>query len=241
MGTKDNYFLPRQFVTNGCDDESFGDRLKGRNDPPQLVGKLTSCLNNSDLMKELETSWSPPMDMHERNNYKEDNSDLMKELETSCSPPEDMHERNNYKEDASEGNICTEETDCVSNTDSKRVNRSPLKISLACCNGYRKEVNEAAANGFISTKKYRNENDRKCSKNSQENRTKGIKVPNLNLPLNEIHMGIERSPFYDRTNVSYKVTVPENTGKWQCPQKPKPDVGPPLKQLRLTQWVRRVQ
>ncbi|KAK7406303.1 hypothetical protein VNO78_07926 [Psophocarpus tetragonolobus] len=30
------------------------------------------------------------------------------------------------------------------------------------------------------------------------------------------------------------------TGKWQCPQKRKPDVGPAMKQLRLERWVRRV-
>ncbi|ESW28570.1 hypothetical protein PHAVU_002G000400 [Phaseolus vulgaris] len=29
------------------------------------------------------------------------------------------------------------------------------------------------------------------------------------------------------------------TGKWQCPQKRKPDVGPVMKQLRLERWVRR--
>ncbi|KAK4389607.1 hypothetical protein Sango_2297700 [Sesamum angolense] len=31
----------------------------------------------------------------------------------------------------------------------------------------------------------------------------------------------------------------ESTGKWCCPQKNKPSLGPPLKQLRLEQWVRR--
>ncbi|KAF5186641.1 Choline transporter-like protein [Thalictrum thalictroides] len=214
MGTKDNCLLQRPFVANGCDDESFGGSLKGRNDPPQLVGCLTSCMNNSNLMKDLDTS---------------------------CSSPKYLHDRNNYKEDASEGNSCTKETDYRSNTDLERVNRSPFNISLSCCNDNGKEVNECAANGFISTKKRTNENARKFFKDFQENHTRCVKAPRLNLPLNEVHTGIERSPLYDRTNVSYKMTVPENTGKWRCPQKGKPDLGPPLKQLRLTQWVRRVQ
>ncbi|XP_051116997.1 uncharacterized protein LOC127241817 [Andrographis paniculata] len=30
-----------------------------------------------------------------------------------------------------------------------------------------------------------------------------------------------------------------DTGEWQCPQKNKPNLGPPMKQVRLEQWVRR--
>nr|XP_043630901.1 uncharacterized protein LOC122602258 isoform X2 [Erigeron canadensis]XP_043630902.1 uncharacterized protein LOC122602258 isoform X2 [Erigeron canadensis] len=30
--------------------------------------------------------------------------------------------------------------------------------------------------------------------------------------------------------------VDEHSGKWKCPQKRKPDIGPPLKQLRLGKW-----
>lgn len=32
----------------------------------------------------------------------------------------------------------------------------------------------------------------------------------------------------------------EITGKWRCPQRNKPNHGPPLKQVRLEQWVHRV-
>ncbi|KMT14128.1 hypothetical protein BVRB_4g079500 [Beta vulgaris subsp. vulgaris] len=34
--------------------------------------------------------------------------------------------------------------------------------------------------------------------------------------------------------------VPEVAGKWRCPQKDKPDTGPPMKQLRLERWVHRI-
>ncbi|KAL9433886.1 hypothetical protein AB3S75_028680 [Citrus x aurantiifolia] len=32
----------------------------------------------------------------------------------------------------------------------------------------------------------------------------------------------------------------EVTGKWRCPQKGKPSLSPPLKQLRLERWIHRV-
>ncbi|KAG8082945.1 hypothetical protein GUJ93_ZPchr0014g47064 [Zizania palustris] len=54
--------------------------------------------------------------------------------------------------------------------------------------------------------------------------------------------GSRRSPLADRTNVSEVAAgpAPELRGKWKCPRKGKPSIGPPLKQLRLAQWVRRV-
>uniref|UniRef100_A0A0E0MEC0 Uncharacterized protein n=1 Tax=Oryza punctata TaxID=4537 RepID=A0A0E0MEC0_ORYPU len=52
-----------------------------------------------------------------------------------------------------------------------------------------------------------------------------------------------RSPLADMTNVSEVAAAPTTTeigGKWKCPRKGKPYVGPPLKQLRLGQWLRRL-
>lgn len=52
-----------------------------------------------------------------------------------------------------------------------------------------------------------------------------------------------RSPLADMTNVSEVADAPTATeirGKWKCPRKGKPYVGPPLKQLRLGQWLRRL-
>ncbi|KAF0895288.1 hypothetical protein E2562_008600 [Oryza meyeriana var. granulata] len=50
-----------------------------------------------------------------------------------------------------------------------------------------------------------------------------------------------RSPLADMTNVSEVAAAPstEICGKWKCPRKGKPYVGPPLKQLRLEQWNER--
>ncbi|KAM0896625.1 hypothetical protein ACQ4PT_023075 [Festuca glaucescens] len=51
-----------------------------------------------------------------------------------------------------------------------------------------------------------------------------------------------RSPLSDRTNLSEVAgaPAPEISGKWKCPRKGKPYVAPPMKQLRLEQWVRRM-
>ncbi|PON64591.1 ATP-dependent caseinolytic protease/crotonase family protein [Parasponia andersonii] len=50
---------------------------------------------------------------------------------------------------------------------------------------------------------------------------------------------VERKPLAERTNFHHS-RLTEITGKWQCPQKRKPNLGPPLKQLRLERWVHRV-
>uniref|UniRef100_A0A0A9ANH1 Uncharacterized protein n=1 Tax=Arundo donax TaxID=35708 RepID=A0A0A9ANH1_ARUDO len=54
--------------------------------------------------------------------------------------------------------------------------------------------------------------------------------------------GHNRSPLADRTNFSEAAAAPttEFCGKWKCPRKGKPSAGPPMKQLRLEQWLRRV-
>ncbi|CAL5030339.1 unnamed protein product [Urochloa decumbens] len=52
-----------------------------------------------------------------------------------------------------------------------------------------------------------------------------------------------RRPFADRTNFSEAAPAApaqEVSRKWKCPRKGKPFVGRPMKQLRLEQWVRRM-
>lgn len=50
-----------------------------------------------------------------------------------------------------------------------------------------------------------------------------------------------RDTSVNKTNFSIDVLLTEElpSGKWQCPRKRKPYVGPPLKQLRLEQWINR--
>ncbi|KAL5099028.1 hypothetical protein RYX36_003355 [Vicia faba] len=49
----------------------------------------------------------------------------------------------------------------------------------------------------------------------------------------------KRKALAEATNLQQYNAI-EITGKWQCPQKRKPDKGPALKQLRLERWVHRV-
>ncbi|XP_022158458.1 uncharacterized protein LOC111024941 isoform X2 [Momordica charantia] len=49
---------------------------------------------------------------------------------------------------------------------------------------------------------------------------------------------LRRTALSDKTNVEHSNIV-EITGKWSCPRKSKPNLGPPLKQLRLERWVRK--
>ncbi|XP_038905454.1 uncharacterized protein LOC120091478 isoform X1 [Benincasa hispida] len=47
---------------------------------------------------------------------------------------------------------------------------------------------------------------------------------------------LRRKALSDKTN-SEQSNIIEIIGKWSCPQKSKPNLGPPLKQLRLERWV----
>ncbi|XP_077247124.1 ATP-dependent caseinolytic protease/crotonase family protein [Tasmannia lanceolata] len=50
---------------------------------------------------------------------------------------------------------------------------------------------------------------------------------------------VRRIALLERTNFLDEEKL-EIAGKWQCPRKNKPNIGPPLKQLRLERWVHRV-
>ncbi|CAK9321577.1 unnamed protein product [Citrullus colocynthis] len=47
---------------------------------------------------------------------------------------------------------------------------------------------------------------------------------------------LRRKALSDKTNTEHS-NILEIIGKWSCPQKSKPNLGPPLKQLRLERWV----
>ncbi|KAK9667968.1 hypothetical protein RND81_13G024700 [Saponaria officinalis] len=50
---------------------------------------------------------------------------------------------------------------------------------------------------------------------------------------------VKREVFKETTNTQ-RSHAQEAPGKWRCPQKNKPNTGPPLKQLRLDRWVHRI-
>lgn len=101
--------------------------------------------------------------------------------------------------------------------------------------------NDSAESGFISAKKDRGlrENDGNslitppgaCSKSLKN----GVKVSSVGNKAENL----SRRALTDTTN-----TQPSDVlgvaGKWRCPQKSKPKLGPPMKQLGLERWVRRL-
>lgn len=97
-----------------------------------------------------------------------------------------------------------------------------------------------AENGFVATRKHgstrtANADSLKmsqgilleCSRNDRSVSPAGEKVVD------------RRKALIETTNYQNSDAL-EVTGKWRCPQKGKPSLGPPLKQLRLERWIHRV-
>lgn len=111
--------------------------------------------------------------------------------------------------------------------------RDSREISKPACgiNNKENQGTTIAENGFVSTRNERRErvNHDSCLKNCLRNGvTDSLAV-------------LRRKPLSETTNNNIRhADYSEITGKWQCPQKRKPNLGPPLKQLRLEQWVHRV-
>lgn len=93
------------------------------------------------------------------------------------------------------------------------------------------EATELLEDGFISVRKKRS----RANDENAVRRTNGVKP----MTKHEKDGHIVRKVLSEISNSHYQNIV-GSTGKWSCPQKNKPELGPPLKQLRLDQWVRRV-
>lgn len=93
--------------------------------------------------------------------------------------------------------------------------------------------------GFISMRKKREANA--CGNLTRPVRVHSESITNGLKPLLNPHKdsNANRAVLSDTSN-SLSHNIVESTGKWCCPQKNKPDHGPPLKQLRLDRWVHRV-
>nr|GMC51258.1 Dentin sialoprotein [Ipomoea batatas] len=93
--------------------------------------------------------------------------------------------------------------------------------------------NRSADNGFISTRKIRSSGVDWSG--SLRNETKYRPIYDKDTAARRVLL--------DTTNIqqSQPPDGSQITGKWRCPQKRKPHLGPPLKQLRLEQWIRRIR
>lgn len=109
------------------------------------------------------------------------------------------------------------------------------------CRGTEKENdgNRLAADGFILMKKSKSIYDENCSRGPVGVQFKSLKSGATISSAGNKNGILQRKVLSERTNFQH-TDVLGVTGKWRCPQKSKPNLGPPLKQLRLEQWVHRV-
>ncbi|XP_031097529.1 uncharacterized protein LOC116001738 isoform X1 [Ipomoea triloba] len=104
--------------------------------------------------------------------------------------------------------------------------------------------NRSADNGFISTRKIRSRklhDENSLVKPGGVDWSGSLRNETKYRPIYDKDTAARRV-FLDTTNIqqSQPPDGSQITGKWRCPQKRKPHLGPPLKQLRLEQWIRRV-
>ncbi|KAM3370078.1 hypothetical protein ACQJBY_017760 [Aegilops geniculata] len=121
-----------------------------------------------------------------------------------------------------------------------KISRSKRKLE------HKKTEETTAADGFVAIR-----TKVKPAENCRTNKIPKVSTGRENTTLQEnccisgttpLGQGSTRSPLSDRTNISEVTGAPsqEISGKWKHPRKGKPYVGPPMIQLRLEQWVRRV-
>ncbi|CAH9084966.1 unnamed protein product [Cuscuta epithymum] len=119
---------------------------------------------------------------------------------------------------------------------SKVIGKSPQMEAGGSIN--RDEVrNGVAEKGFISTIKARSR------RHDVENQSFTLNDPTKDKSINGKPKHTAGRILSDVTKAQQNQPPPDAsqvTGKWQCPRKSKPPLGPPLKQLRLEQWVRRI-
>ncbi|GLT58598.1 hypothetical protein SLA2020_314770 [Shorea laevis] len=116
---------------------------------------------------------------------------------------------------------------------------SPIR-SVHRSNDKENEGGAVTVDGFVTTRKNR------LARINQENSRKRPQeiLVECSRKVGSITRGgkdpvEKRRVLAETTNIQH-CDVMEVSGKWRCPQRNKPHQGPPLKQLRLEQWVRRV-
>ncbi|OIT02496.1 hypothetical protein A4A49_15103, partial [Nicotiana attenuata] len=98
-------------------------------------------------------------------------------------------------------------------------------------------INGLGENGFRSTRKNRTSQLHNGSPLPRPSAVQSPSLSGITVASNCHKHVLTRKVLTETTNLHPSAL--ETTGKWRCPQRTKPDLGPPLKQLRLEQWVRR--
>ncbi|GAV88998.1 hypothetical protein CFOL_v3_32419 [Cephalotus follicularis] len=105
-------------------------------------------------------------------------------------------------------------------------------------NGKENKGTKVLENGFLTVRKnkIRRANDENSSRNmlSECSKSKGTVLSD-----GEKETARKEEPLSESTNLQHS-DVMAVTGKWRCPQKNRPNLGPPLKQLRLERWIHRL-
>ncbi|KAK2648945.1 hypothetical protein Ddye_016434 [Dipteronia dyeriana] len=101
--------------------------------------------------------------------------------------------------------------------------------------------NENTENGFVAIRK---KGCVRTEKEDLEGRPQGILLGCTRnfgtvCGAGEEDVTVNRMVLTETTNVQLSEAIGV-TGKWRCPQKSKPNRGPPLKQLRLERWIHKV-
>ncbi|XP_062119507.1 uncharacterized protein LOC133833946 [Humulus lupulus] len=117
------------------------------------------------------------------------------------------------------------------------VNGASIEKSTGGCDDKENDREETSKDGFVTTRKGRfsKENEENLFELPKQNKRGAVSLAGGKGSVVEV----ERKALAERTNFSLS-RAPETTGKWHCPQKRKPNLGPPLKQLRLERWVQRL-
>ncbi|BAU00411.1 hypothetical protein VIGAN_10200200 [Vigna angularis var. angularis] len=173
------------------------------------------------------TNYKETLDLnHTRPHYDREGHPMSLDTDKSATKPPKLLHKNDSQ---------------ISNTtDIQPDNRLDLSVTATKTFSTRTAActNNKENDGFVTTRKkiFTGGNDENCGKKPEkillERSVSTVKIP--------LQCGVtKRKALTESTNVQLYDDI-GITGKWQCPQKRKPDVGPAMKQLRLERWVRRL-
>lgn len=110
-------------------------------------------------------------------------------------------------------------------------------------NNKENEGKEAQRNGFVTTRKSRiakpNAENSLDMHRQQQTLLECPKGRGMTSRDGEKDAAVKRKVLSEVSNLEHPDVIGV-TGKWKCPQKSKPNLGPPMKQLRLERWVHRL-
>ncbi|KAJ6704053.1 ATP-DEPENDENT CASEINOLYTIC PROTEASE/CROTONASE FAMILY PROTEIN [Salix viminalis] len=158
----------------------------------------------------------------------------------------------NYRKDSAENlDKARTEIDLVSPRGNVKFARGAGVFSMSQSangrsNNKENEGKEAQGNGFVTTRKSRitkpnveNSLDRHRQQQILSECSEGRGMTSRDGERDEKDAAVKRKVLSEVSNLEHPDGIGV-TGKWKCPQKSKPNLGPPMKQLRLERWVHRL-